>query len=186
MIDLDFIVWQPLNFDRFKNDLAVIHRENKNVPCYPDKNFFRFKNNFAFPQNLNWDLEPCNTAFVYFGDKKFVEAYSKFAFEFMKTAAPSADQKGWDLLPYMVFIEQRLLSMCAEICGVKIHSLATLQELFDGEQNFYTHIWGHKQFLRENPFEAEKFCRDCAGRIAYDFPQIAAKLSRLERLKKYF
>ena len=185
-IDLDFILWQPLNFDRFKNELAVIHRESKDLPCYPRADFFHFDNDFTFPENLNWNLEPCNAAFVYFGNENFIKKYRDFAFEFMNAAAPYENQNGWDLLPYMVFIEQRWFSMCAEICGVKIHSLSTVSELFSKGQNFYTHIWGYKQFLRENPLEAEKFCRDCAGRIAYDFPNFAENFSKIERFKNFF
>ena len=186
MIDLDFIVWQPLNFDRFGSDIAVIHREEKNLPCYPDKNYFHFKNNFSLPENLNWSLEPCNAAFVYFGDENFVREYCKFAVDFMKSAVPEKNQSGWDLLPYMVFVEQRWMAMCAEICGKKIYSFSNLPELFDDKQKFFTHLWGHKQFLRENPNDAEKFCRDCAGRIAHDFPKLSKKFSKLDRLKKYF
>lgn len=186
MIDLDFIVWQPLNFDRFNSDIAVIHREEKNLPCYPDKNYFTFKNNFALPENLNWSLDPCNTAFAYFGDKNFVAKYRDFAFGFMHNAAPEKDKNGWDLLPYMVFVEQRWLAMCAEICNKKIYSFSNLLELFDDKQKFFTHLWGHKQFLRENPEAEEKFCRECAERIAYDFPKRAKNFSELNRLKNFF
>lgn len=176
MIDLDFIVWRKIDFAQFNSDVAVIHRESTDIPCYPDKNYFRFKNNFSLPQNLNWSLEPCNTAFAYFGDKNFVKSYCEFAFEFMKSADPTKNQTGWDLLPYMVFVEQRWLAMCAENYGVKVHSLSNLFELFGG-QKFFTHIWGHKQILRENPADAEKFCRDCADRIKHDFPEWAEKFS---------
>ena len=185
MIDLDFIVWQKLDFDKFKTDIAVIHRESTNLPCYPDKNYFHFKNNFALPENLNWSLEPCNTAFAYFGDRNFVQEYCKFAFDFMKSAAPQENQGGWDLLPYMVFVEQRWLAMCAEIYNKKIFSFANLDELF-GKQNFFTHLWGQKKFLRENLGDAEKFCRDCAGRIFHDFPTSAEKFAKLNRLTRYF
>ena len=185
-IDLDFILWQPMNFDRFGDNLAVIHRESTNLPCYPDADFFHFTEDFSLPLNLNWALEPCNAAFVYFGSKKFVDAYRDFAFDFMHSAAPTENQKGWDLLPYMVFIEQRWLSMCAENCGVKIYALSDLNKLFDATQNFFTHIWGYKRVLRENPADADKFCRDCAGRISNDFPTLAKKFSRLDRFKNFF
>ena len=181
MIDLDFIVWRPLNFDC---KLAVIHRESKNLSCYPDKNYFRLKN-FSLPENLNWTLDPCNAALVYFGDKNFVAHYVEFAFEFMRAANPFPNQNGWDLLPYMVFVEQRWLAMCAELCNVEVCSLSDLAELF-GEQKTFTHIWGYKKFFRENPTAAKKFCRDCAGRIAHDFPQSAEKFSRLPLTKNYF
>ena len=181
MIDLDFIVWQPL---KFESALAVIHRESKDLPCYPDADYFRFKN-FALPAELNWSLDPCNTALAYFGDENLVRRYVDFAFKFMRAAAPPENQSGWDLLPYMVFVEQRWLAMCAELCGIKVQSLSELPELFGGQKTF-THIWGYKRFFRENKSAAEKFCRDCAGRIAHDFPNVAENLSRLALTKKYF
>mgnify|MGYP007101898241 CR=1 FL=1 len=182
MIDLDFIVWRPLNFDC---KLAVIHRESRDLPCYPDANYFRLKN-FFLPDDLNWSLDPCNTALAYFGDENFVKRYVKFAFDFMKVAEPLPTQSGWDLLPYMVFVEQRWLAMCAELCGVEVHSLSDLTELFGGEQKTFTHIWGYKKFFRENREAAEKFCQDCANRIAYDFPTETKKFSSLLVTKKYF
>ena len=184
MIDLDFIVWQPLEFAALENKIGVIHRESRDLPCYPDENYFRFKN-FSLPAELNWSLEPCNAALVYFGEKNFVRRYVEFAFEFMRAATPFAELKGWDLLPYMVFVEQRWLAMCAELCDVEIKSFSDLTELF-GAQKTFTHIWGHKQIFREDKSAAEKFCRDCAGRIAHDFPEAAEKFSRLALTKKYF
>ncbi|MBR4904904.1 MAG: hypothetical protein IKZ53_09565 [Selenomonadaceae bacterium] len=185
MIDLDFIVWQPLNFEQLDSKLAVIHRESCDLLCYPDENYFRFKN-FSLPADLDWSVNPCNAALVYFGDKNFVRRYVEFAFEFMKAANPLPEQKGWDLLPYMVFVEQRWMAMCAELCNVEIKSLSHLTELFGGEQKTFTHIWGHKQLFRDNKSAEEKFCRDCAGRIAHDFPEVAEIFSQLALTKKYF
>ena len=184
MIDLDFIVWQTLDFVALENKIGVIHRESRDLLCYPDENYFCFKN-FSLPAELDWSLEPCNAALVYFGEKNFVRRYVEFAFEFMKAAKPPTQQRGWDLLPYMVFVEQRWLAMCAQLCDVEIKSFSDLTELF-GEQKTFTHIWGHKQIFREDKSAAEKFCRDCAGRIAHDFPQAAEKFSRLTLTKKYF
>ena len=181
MIDLDFIVWRAIDFSRFARNLAVIHRENKDLPCYPAADYFHFKNNFALPDDLNWSLKPCNAALVYFANEKFVADYYSFAFDFMRAAAP----ENQDSLPYMVFIEQRWMAMCAEKNGVPIHSLSNLKELFGG-QKFFTHLWGHKQILRENPGAAEKFCKDCARRIAHDFPVFASKLSNLDWAGKYY
>lgn len=185
MMDLDFIVWKKIDFARFGSNVAVIHREDKNLPCYPDKNYFDFADNFTLPTNLDWSLDPCNGALVYFGDKNFVNYYCNFAFEFMHNAKPSPQLNGWNLLPYMVFVEQRWLAMAAKLFGVEIHSLSTLPELFGG-QKLFTHVWGHKTFLRENPAAAEKFCRDCAGRLAHDFPTTAKKISHGFWAKKYF
>lgn len=185
MMDLDFVVWQTLNFSPNDSSVTVIHRESRDLPCYPDENYFRFKN-FSLPTNLNWELDPCNAAFVYFGDKNFVRRYVDFALEFMQAATPPPEQNGWDLLPYMVFVEQRWLAMCAELCGVALKNFSDLPELFGGEQKTFTHVWGYKKIFRENPADAEKFCRDCAGRIVHDFPFAAKKFSRLALTGKFF
>lgn len=175
MIDLDFIVWQPLTFD---SKLAVIHRESRDLPCYPDANYFRLKN-FTLPADLNWTLDPCNAALVYFGDENFVRRYVDFAFKFMRAAEPLPNQSGWDLLPYMVFVEQRWLAMCAELCGVEVKSLSDLSELFGGKQKTFTHVWGYKKFFRENRAAADKFCQDCAKRIAHDFPDFSLQTKKI-------
>ena len=111
---------------------------------------------------------------------------AEIALDFMRAAEPLPEQRGWDLLPYMVFVEQRWLAMCAELCGVEVHSLSDLPELFGGKQKTFTHVWGYKKFFRENRSASEKFCRDCANRIAHDFPQQAEKFSRLAATRNYF
>ncbi len=185
MIDLDFVVWRPLYLKPNDSSVTVIHRESRDLPCYPDENYFRLKN-FSLPRELDWTLDPCNAALVYFGDKNFVRRYVEFAFEFMRAANPLPEQRGWDLLPYMVFIEQRWMAMCAKLCGVELKTFSDLPALFGGEQKTFTHVWGYKKFFRENSAAAEKFCRDCAGRIAHDFPRQAKKFAQLAATGKYF
>ena len=164
MIDLDFIVWQPLDFSPYRSDIAVIHFEQIGNDVYPPSEFFRFKAGFRLPPALDWNVKACNTAFAYFGSKKFVRRYCEFAFEFMR----AADGGG---LPYMVFAEQRWLAMCARLMNVPVHELSSLDNLFGGRQKYFTHVWGFKQQLRDEPTRAEKFCADCVARLQHDFPQ---------------
>ena len=185
MIDLDFVVWRPLYLKPNDSSVTVIHRESRDLACYPDENYFRLKN-FSLPRELDWTLTPCNAALVYFGEKNFVRRYVDFAFKFMRAANPLPEQRGWDLLPYMVFVEQRWMAMCAKLCGVELKTFSDLPALFGGEQKTFTHVWGYKKFFRENTAAAEKFCRDCAGRIAYDFPRQAEKFAQLAATGKYF
>ncbi|MCR5834158.1 MAG: hypothetical protein K6G55_05880 [Selenomonadaceae bacterium] len=181
MIDLDFIVWLPINFDTFGENLTVIHREGISPDIYPYKDYFKFKNGWRFPEWLNWSVEPCNGAFVYFGSKNFIKHYCDFAFGFMKNVAPPSNE-----LPYMVFAEQRWMAMCADYLGITIKNFSTLDELFGGRQKYFTHVWGHKQKLRDDGFAAEKFCRDCARRLAHDFPDFAEKISANDWAGRYF
>ena len=179
MVDLDFILWRKIDFTAFGNDIAVIHREAVNNEVYPDHHFFRFRDGWQLPPGLDWSVEACNTALAYFGSQQLVERYVDFAFEFMRHAAGEG-------LPYMVFAEQRWLAMLATARQKKIFSLSTLPDLFDGKQRYFTHVWGHKSYLRENPSAADKFCRDCAERLCYDFPKFAADLSTKAWAAKYF
>ena len=62
---------------------------------------------------------------------------------------------------YMVFAEQRLLAMCAEKKHAHATALSDLPALFGGAQNgYFTHIWGFKQQMRENPKLYEMCIRD--------------------------
>ena len=180
MIDLDFILWKPIDFTVFNKDLAVIHRENICRSVYPPKDFFKFIDGWKLPDRLDWSARPCNGAFVYFGSGRFLREYTSFALEFMQKAATNNDR-----LSYMVFAEQRWMAMCAEKLSIPVHEFSTLGELFGGKQNYFTHIWGHKQRLRENPKEAKDFCRKCAERLGNDFPEFTEKLKAYDWAAKY-
>ena len=180
MIDLDFIVWQRLDFAPFSTNLAVIHREQVGNLIYPDKNFFRLKDGQPLPKNLDWSIEACNTAFAYFGANDFIKRYTDFAFELM-TSLDTSD----DVLTYMVLVEQRWAAMCAALMRREIFSLSSLENLF-GRQKYFTHLWGEKQKLRDNAQASENFCRNCARRIQNDFPDWAEKLRASDWAGKYF
>lgn len=173
MMDLDFILWQTMDFAHDGRDLAVIHREEIHPSIYPSKDFFRFCDGWKLPDWLDWSARPCNGAFVYFGAQEFLDCYTSFALAFMQKADTEADR-----LSYMVFAEQRWMAMCAARLSVPIHALSSLDRLFDGRQKYFTHIWGDKQRLRENAQDAADFCRMCAGRLKHDFPAFAEQLAK--------
>lgn len=180
MIDLDFIVWQRLDFAPFATNIAVIHREKVGNFVYPDKNFFRLKGGRTFPAALDWSVEACNTAFAYFGANDFIRRYTAGAFELMKFLETTDDK-----IIYMVFVEQRWAAMCAALLQREIFSLSSLENLF-GRQKYFTHLWGAKQKLRDDAQASENFCRSCARRIQHDFPLWAEKLRASDWAGKYF
>lgn len=179
VIDLDFILWQKLDFASLKRDLAVIHTEDIYEPVYPPKEFFRFKAGFSFPNWLDWSVRPCNGALVYYGSDKFLREYASFAIEFMKYADDTNDR-----LSYMVFAEQRFMAMQAKKSGITIRELSSLLNLFDKNQKYFTHIWGYKQKLRDNSTEAENFCQKCLKRLKYDFGDFISE-NHIEIIDKY-
>ena len=181
MMDLDFIAWQPMDFSAYGRDLVVIHREDICRSIYPPKEAFRFRDGWQLPVWLDWSARPCNAAFAYFGSQRFLREYTAFALRFMQMADAFDDR-----LRYMVFAEQRWMAMCAAHLAIPVHEISTLEGLFGGKQKYFTHIWGHKQRLRDHPREAEAFCRKCAGRLRHDFPAFAAELESRPWAAKYF
>ena len=92
-----------------------------------------------------------------------------------------------DALTYMVFAEQRLLAMCAEKKHAHAAALSDLPALFGGAQNgCFTHIWGFKQQMRENPELYEDFCRRCAARLQKDFPEESKTIAKISELSPFF
>ncbi len=181
MMDLDFILWKPIDFQKYGTDLAVIHREDINPFVYRSKEHFSFWDDWEFPDWLNWSVLPCNGAFVYFGSQEFISEYTEFAIEFMQKANEADDR-----LYYMVFAEQRWMAMCADYLSIPIHEFSSLSVLFGGKQKYFTHLWGDKQRLKDNLKDAEIFCRKCAWRLVHDFPDFAEKILCQNWAKRYW
>lgn len=179
MLDTDFIVWHSLS-EHWHRPLAVIHREALNPAIYPAPSAFVLAPSYHFPTNWNWHEPACNTALTYFGNDTLRKTYVGQAMDFMQAA------RGRDGLIYMVFAEQRLLAMCAQACGVPIHAFSTEQDLFQGNQRDFTHIWGFKQAMQEQPVLHELFCQKCAARIRKDFPICANICQTIPQLQPYF
>ena len=179
MLDTDFIVWHSLS-EHWHRPLAVIHREALNPAIYPAPSAFVLAPSYHFPTNWNWHEPACNTALTYFGNDTLRKTYVGQAMDFMRAA------RGRDGLIYMVFAEQRLLAMCAQACSVPIHAFSTEQDLFQGNQRDFTHIWGFKQAMQEQPVLHELFCQKCAARIRKDFPIYANICQTIPQLQPYF
>lgn len=179
MLDTDFIVWHSLS-EHWHRPLAVIHREALNPAIYPAPSAFVLAPSYHFPTNWNWHEPACNTALTYFGNDTLRKTYVGQAMDFMQAA------RGRDGLIYMVFAEQRLLAMCAQACGVPIHAFSTEQDLFQGNQRDFTHIWGFKQAMQEQPVLHELFCQKCAARIRKDFPIYVNICQTIPQLQPYF
>lgn len=179
MLDTDFIIWDTLTEELKQHEIAVVHREEIAEQVYPDSTAFRMKPDYLFKEELDWKVKPCNTAFAYISDMAFKNYYIDMSIDFMK----HTDAR--DPLIYMVFAEQRLISMCAEEKEVDIFSFSDVSTLFNSSQKLFTHIWGYKSCLKTNIEERRKFCKRCVKRIIKDFPDMEYILRGIESLKVY-
>lgn len=172
MIDTDFIVWRKLRFGR---EIVAAHREELFPDIYPPFEYFRLKDHIL-PQ-FDASVLPLNTAFLYLPDDDFREFYVSQAIAFMRSAVPCEDR-----LCYMVFAEQRMLAMCAEYTETPVKTLLDKELLFFPQDSF-THLWGAKQAMRDNPGLREDFCGKAAERIRREFPEYAYTAELIEKLK---
>ncbi len=162
MLDTDFIVWEKLDFG---GEIIAAHREELYPDIYPPLGYFRLRDHII-PQ-FDESVLPLNTAFLYLPDNDFRLFYTSQAIAFMKSAVSCEDR-----LCYMVFAEQRMAAMCAEYTGTPVKTLLDKNHLFFPQSSF-THLWGAKQAMRDNPDLRADFCRKAAERIRADFPEYA-------------
>ncbi len=181
MIDTDFICWKSVSCLLDGLDTAAIHREDITPSIYLDQSAFTRTTGFPLDP-FDWTVQPFNTALAYFGNDAFRQYYTDTAIRFMR-CSPKAD----DVLTYMVFAEQRLLAMCAKEKNIRSEALSDLPALFGGAQNgYFTHIWGFKQQMRDNPHLYEDFCHRCANRLKEDFPAEAQRIAQVKELSPFF
>ena len=90
-----------------------------------------------------------------------------------------------DTLKYMVFAEQRLLSMCAKKRGAHILAFSGLDRLFSDGSGCFTHTWGMKQQMRDNDALRYDFCMRCIGRIQREYPSIYDIIRKINIFDRY-
>lgn len=178
MMDTDFIVWQKIDFPDC--DCAVIHFEDLYEDIYPNTEFFKMSDNYKW-DNYNWNVKASNTAFAFFNNQKLLDYYTDKSIEFMENS-----QQCGDFLRYMVFCEQRLLSMCCDKLNMSLNAFSSQEELFSEGNKTFTHTWGMKQQMRDNDGLRYDFCRRCIDRISTDFPELTDTLKNIDILKRYF
>lgn len=171
MIDTDFIVWERPTLP--ENRIVAAHRENITPSVYPDPDGFKFKRSFSL-RGINKNVLPMNTAFLYLPDESFKQYYVNRSIAFMKAAEDCTDY-----LTYMVFAEQRLLSICAEECKVGSQVLMDKDELFFPRKD-YSHLWGAKQVIRQDLQQMHDFCHRARERIKSDFADYEFVIGRIE------
>lgn len=179
MIDTDFIVWDKINTDALA-DVTVIHFEDLYPDVYPPKEYFHMTD-YDFDVGFDWETKACNTAFCVIKSEELLRYYTNESIKFMH----GTDEKN-DRLKYMVFAEQRLLPMCAKKLGKSVMAFSDLSALFKDGANMFTHTWGMKQQMRDNPALRYDFCRRCINRITHDYPHLTEVIKNIENLKQYF
>ena len=70
----------------------------------------------------------------------------------------------------MVFAEQRMAAMCADYTGTPVKTLLDKDHLFF-PQDCFTHLWGAKQAMRDDPVLRADLVGKFKARLMSDFPE---------------
>ena len=170
MLDTDFIVWRPLPLG---NEIVAAHREELSSDIYPPLGYFRTRGHIL--PYFSETVPALNTAFLYIPNGDFLDFYTSQAIAFMKSAEDCDDY-----LCYMVFAEQRLAAMCAQFTDTPVRTLLDKELLFF-PQDCFTHLWGAKQAMRDNPDLRADFVGRCRRRIRSDFPEYGGIADKIDR-----
>lgn len=177
--DTDFIVWDRLAFDNL-GELTAIHAEPLTPDIYPSPATFETNGRYVMSPRFNYGVTPVNTAFYVIKSGILRDTYVNEAISFMENAT------GCNQLTYMIFAEQRLLPMCAEALGIDVDTFSSTDRLFADGERYFTHTWGMKQQMRDNPRLRYDFCMRCIDRIKSDFPDFVSILCKIPELAEYF
>ena len=88
-----------------------------------------------------------------------------------------------DRLCRMVFAEQRLLGMLCALTGTPVETLMDMNRLFIAQDD-YTHLWGAKQAMRDDPEKRKGFLERCRRRIRNDFPEFEYVIGAIDEYTK--
>lgn len=177
LVDEDLIVWKTLEL----SDTAVTcaHREYISENIYPDPYVFGVSCS-GLMDRLDKTALPCNTAFLYIPDSSFRLFYANQSIAFMKECSV---HKCDDRLCRMVFAEQRLLGMLCALTGTQVETLMDMNRLFIAQED-YTHLWGAKQVMRDDPEKRKGFLERCRRRIRNDFPEFEYVIGAIDECTK--
>jgi hypothetical protein len=187
VLDTDLIVWGAVR-RLVTAPVMGLHEEPLGFPAYVGRSSLVAPPGFDW-DGLDWSVTPCSAALWYFADDGFKNSYAERALSFMAGNPVRAEADG-GVPAHPVFVEQRLLPMCARRAGVRADTF--LQDyrgaqLRSGERNtVFTHLWNAKSMLHGDAGRRRELCFRFARRIRRDHPQAAAILRESALVADYF
>ena len=187
VLDTDLIVWSGIG-DLVTEPVMSLHEEPLHFAAYVGRDRLVAAPAFDW-DGLDWTATPCSGALLVFTDESFKNAYAERALSFMD-GNPLAAEPGGTIPVHPIFVEQRLLPMCARASGVRIGSFLRDHngvELHSGARNtLFTHLWNAKTALHADPKRRAALCAKYAARLARDHPDTAGVLAKTALVGDYF
>ncbi len=184
IIDYDAILWREF---RPTAPVMALHRESRHWSFYAT-NRDRFGGYGFDSSDWDWEIDPVNTAFVYFADDSVPRSMGARSVAFMKDYSAAlrrneAPEAGTHALynRATLFAGQRLLPMCAAREGRMVEPLTELDEdLVTVARNpDITHLWISKALYRCCPEARAAYCNHLIELLRDRHPKSLPTLKRL-------
>lgn len=178
MMDTDMLVWKPIHNLVADYKLAAFHEEDLCIDCYLPLPLLKRRSDYLPDKRWNWRVLPCNTALTYFNDPEFLSYYTNEAIYFMRDNKDTP----MEFVSQMVFAEQRIFSMCADVMGIDVYKFLSFPE----EQAGFTHIWGLKTLVFDDKVARKTLCRSLCEAIDANFPDYSKSDPVMAIFDEYF
>lgn len=181
-IDRDIIAWKDISHKIGDNKLTVAHREpvGYNFGYIPQEKLVS-PAGYEFEEDLNWDINPCNTSVMSIQDPEFKRRYLK---NFKEYTIGNNDSKlkhdivVGNYVAEILFVEQRYIAMLADKMDIEINQVIGEEILYNNwgsivydEEDLLTHIWSFKKDIDKKPRAKEWLTRRLLKRIYDDHPK---------------
>ena len=186
--DMDFIPLQDFHSIIKEDENYVYYNEilQNNKSIYPDKESLPTAGRYAFPKWLTWSCLPVNTAIVYLSDKSLIDLYITESIRYAKNnkekyTIEDDTLRTNEVIPRMVFSEQRLLPECANYLNIKLNKIKSNYELVFNPREIHLFIYKNVDSNDNKPYNWLLFFFD---KLNQEFPETYAKLINLEEFSE--
>ena len=182
MMDTDLMVWDSIAPYIKGNKLMAYHPEDL-YDFYLPYELLKKPEGYTPNKKWDWSLNPYNTALTYFANDEdtanFKKAYTQQAIKFMTNNVERPEE----MVSQMVFAEQRLFSMVANLnVG---YPVPTFLDYMDQEGKPFTHLWGIKYDARSDEQTQHELCVALGQALRQNFPDVRLSNPIEELINKY-
>lgn len=182
-VDIDLFVYKNINdfISSNKDGVVGYHFENTTTQTgYVPAEFLYTPDGYEFDKNLDWSVNPINTALTYFGNENCKQIYIEEAKRFIKN---NMGTSLYGNTSQMIFVEQRLLSMLCKASNTNLTSFVEDETKYIGPDFF--HLWGLKNQLSYNKDKYNSMVHTLLYSLINNFPDYECKVKQINCLNKY-
>ena len=192
MLDLDLIVWRPLEVQA---PVQFFHWEEIEEPWYPPPGELSKPPGYAFP-DAELTVRPGNTALVYVGESRFRDRFVAESLAYARRNAPETDQRlaaflfsgqrlftiigalgPWNMQPFIPYIHR--VHGAGEWLGKPLMNGNPLDPLAFLDSWPYLHLWSFKHVLRKDQASADRFAMQLVDHVRTIAPNTADRLHEM-------